>query len=427
MSSNVKDIILYPVRILTEAPVIKDIDACTRLSVESILSGGRGKHLKPGSRIGLTAGSRGIANYGAIMKTIVRVLQEKGFHPFIFSAMGSHGRGEPEGQREVLDSLGITSEEMNCEVHCSGEVVLVKELSAFGRTLPVYCAAEAMEADGIIAVNRIKPHTSFRGDYESGLLKMIAVGLGRAPGASVFHGLGAGLLGEALTLIGGCLAAAAPVIGGIGVLENANEQTAFIEGIPVENLLEREKELLITARQLMPRLPLRKADLCIVGEMGKNFSGTGMDTNIIGRMRIQDVAEPSEPRLTYIGVLRISEPSHGNATGIGLADFTTQRLVDDIDRNATYLNCLTSGFVTRAAIPMVFPTDFDLIQGALTALKCDEVSSLRMIAIRNTLHIDHFWVTEAIFREMEKLDTVESAGAPAAITFDHDGNWLLLR
>lgn len=424
MVNGVNDILLYPLRIHADAPVIDDLHSSIKQAIESAMTGERFKKLKPGSRVGITAGSRGIANYVPIMQSIIQVLKDKGYEPFLVAAMGTHGRGEPDGQREVLDSLGITPEQMNCSVSYSSEVVVLGEMEAYGRTLPIYCAKDACEADAVLVVNRIKPHTSFSGDYESGLLKMLTVGLGRVPGATMFHSLGAGLLREAIALFGKHLLELAPIVGGIGIVENANEQTAIIEGIPKENIFEREKKLLEESKRLMPKLPVQQADLCIVGEMGKNYSGTGMDTNIIGRLRIQGVGEPSAPQFTYIGVLRLSEPSHGNATGIGLADFTTEKLVNGIDKQATYLNCMTSGFVIRAAIPMTFPTDLELVAGAVQALHLEDVSSLRMVAIKNTLHIDHIWVTKAIYEEVKSLKHITLDGHPSPIVFDSSGSWL---
>ncbi|NHN35037.1 DUF2088 domain-containing protein [Paenibacillus agricola] len=422
MSSSVKDIILYPIQIHNEAPLVDDLYESIRLALESILGGMQGMKLQPGSRIGVTAGSRGIANYITIMSHTIRILQDKGHFPFIFSAMGSHGRGEAEGQQEVLDSLGIVAAQMGCQVSCSSQVLLLQELEAFGVRLPIYCAQEAMEADGVIVLNRIKPHTSFRGDYESGLLKMITVGMGRAPGANSFHNLGAGLLGAMIPLMAKVLLDRSPILGGIAIVENANEQTALIEGIPAGHLFAREKELLVYAKELMPKLPMNQADLCIIREMGKNFSGTGMDTNIIGRMRVDGMAEPDSPRLTYIGVLRLSEASNGNANGIGLADFTTDRLFNAIDRRATYFNGLTTGFVNRAAIPMIFPTDLELLEAAMQSLNCKDVHALRMVLLKNTLHLDQIWVTEPIYREIADMAVVSLAGEASNIAFSPEGS-----
>jgi len=393
-------------------------------AMEEIWRGERSRRLGPGAKIAVTAGSRGIANYAEILRHAVRWLKSRGYRPFLFSAMGSHGRGEEEGQQEVLTSLGITGETVGCEVSCSSSVERIGLFEAFGREIPVYCAKEALESDGIVVINRVKPHTSFHGDYESGLLKMMAVGMGRAPGAEVFHSLGAAHLPEMLPLIAVRVLERAPVVGGIGIVENEREQTAIVEGIPHHLIFEREKALLERARSMKPRLPVKRADLLIVGEMGKNFSGTGMDTGVIGRIHIHGIPEPQEPSFTYIGVLRLSEESHGNATGIGLADLTTEALVRRIDKKATYYNCATSGFVKRAAIPMTFPDDRTLVEEAVRMLRISDLKRLRMVAIRNTLHIHRLWVSEAVWREIENLPGVEPGGRPRPISFDEYGNWI---
>lgn len=422
--SNAKQIRLYPLHIHQDAPVVTDVKASIEAALNEVMKSKQFQSLKPGASIAVTAGSRGIANYVLILQTVIQLLKDRGFSPFLFSAMGSHGRGEAAGQREVLDSLNITEQLMGCPVSCSSEVEQIDHIEFDGKQLPLFCAKEAWEADGILVINRIKPHTSFRGPYESGLNKMMAVGMGRAKGATIFHSQGASGLATILPKLGERMLALAPIIGGIGIVENSQEQTAIVEGIPAESIMEREVVLLEKAKAFMPKLPVEQADLCIIGEMGKNFSGTGMDTNIIGRLRIQGVEEPTSPSLTYIGVLRLSEPSHGNATGIGLADFTTEALAADINKEATYLNCLTSGFVTRAAIPMTFPNDLQLVEGALQALKVNNPNSVRLIAIRNTLHIDHVWVTEPIYEEIRGIEGVHLTSEPYLIPFDQEGNWI---
>lgn len=424
MSIDVPEIKLFPIRVHSQSESVGNIVEAVQHAVNQLMQNDRFEQLPAGSSIAVTAGSRGIANYVEILRHVVRQLQDMGHKPFLFSAMGSHGRGEAEGQKEVLDSMGITADAIGCPISCSSEVELISQFTAFGRQIPVYCAKEAIRADGVIVVNRVKPHTSFRGDYESGLLKMMAVGMGRASGADMFHSLGADYLADMIPLIGKEILTHAPIVGGIAVVENAKEETAIIEGVPYHKFFEREKDLLEQAKELMPSLPVERADLCIVGEMGKNYSGTGMDTNIIGRMRIQGVREPEKPFFTYLGVLRLSEPSHGNANGIGLADFTTEALVRSIDRSATYLNCVTSGFVIRAAIPMTFPTDRDLVNGALKMLRLDDPSKLRMVAIRNTLHIEHLWVTEAIYDEIKDRPDISLTDQPYILQFADDGSWI---
>ncbi|WP_089199272.1 DUF362 domain-containing protein [Paenibacillus xerothermodurans] len=422
MSDKAGSIQVYPIKVHSQSPAVEDMAHSVGKAVDTLLNGSRSRNLQPGASVAVTAGSRGIANYVEILRCTVSALKARGFQPFVFAAMGTHGRGEAEGQREILDSMGMTENVLGCPVSCSSEVEQIDEFDAFGRRIPVYCAKEALQADGIVVVNRVKPHTSFRGEYESGLLKMMTVGMGRAKGADMFHSLGATHLADMIPLIGGSVLRQAPVIGGLAVLENAKEQTTVVEGIPDDRIMEREKALLELAKSFMPRLPVDKADLLIVGEMGKNYSGTGMDTNIIGRMRIQGVPEPANPFFTYIGVLRLSEPSHGNATGIGLADMTTQTLVDDIDKTAMYLNCATSGFIIRAAVPMTFAHDRALIAAAVDMLRIDDTSQLRMLLIRSTLHIEHLWVSEAVYEEVKNEPHIELTDDPKLLAFDEAGN-----
>ncbi|GAB7053320.1 lactate racemase domain-containing protein [Paenibacillus sp. YK5] len=397
-----------------------DLEAAVEQAVDRLFPPGQ-QSPAPGSTIGITVGSRGITNIVPILTSIVAQLKSRELQPFLFACMGSHGRGEPEGQKEILESLGITPESIGAPVSCSGEVRLLGHTTKGIQGLPVYCAEEALSSDGVIVVNRIKTHTSFSGTYESGMMKMMAVGMGRAKGASMVHSLGVGRIADAIPAIAGVILERVPVVGGIAIVENEYEETALIEGIPKAELWEREKELLILSKSYMPKLPVKHMDLCIVKEMGKNYSGTGMDTNIIGRLRIQGIPEPEEPFIQYLGVLDLSEPSHGNATGIGLADYTTKRLVSKIDRQATYLNCMTSGLVVRAAVPMTFETDEELMKNALSILRLAEPSSLKLAIIHNTLHLDEMWVSEALWREIQDDPKIELVEGPVRLQFGDEG------
>ncbi|GIM46004.1 hypothetical protein DNHGIG_15530 [Collibacillus ludicampi] len=421
---------LYKLKQHFSGQSVSDIQSETIKAVDVCLQNTR---LSPGSRIAITAGSRGIKNIVQILQTIVKHLKDRGYSPFLVAAMGSHGRGEASGQREVLNSLGITETAIGTTVSCSDQVIQIgatEEAYIEGQIttasedlagLPVYIAKEAYEADGILVVNRVKPHTSFHGEYESGLLKMMAVGLGRAKGADMVHSLGAGLLAQAIPTIAGVILKHAPILGGIAIVENAFEETAIIQGIPANRIFQEEKGLLKKAKAMMPSLPVQQIDLCLVGEMGKNFSGTGMDTNIIGRLRIQGMPEPKQPLIKYLAVLGLSKESHGNATGIGLADFTTEAVVAQIDKKATYLNCLTSGFVCRAFIPMTFPTEQKLLEGAIKALKLKNPETIRLVYIKNTLHLDELWVSEPIYRELKNKENIERIEGPLPLQFDQTG------
>lgn len=433
MQQQPEHILMYPIRQRFPGTQLDDLVGAVEAAVATALVGSA---LKPGATVALTAGSRGISHLPLLLRTAIQALQARGYCPVLVSAMGSHGGGSGEGQRDVLHSLGVTEESVGAPVLCSAETVELGVTdtrpypdeggpAASVSGLPVYMAKEAFDADGILVLNRIKPHTAFQGSYESGLLKMIAVGLGRASGASAVHRLGASGMARAIPSIARAAIERAPIIGGIAVVENAREQPAWIEGFPAGELFAGERRLLAQAKQLMPALPISRIDLCLVGEMGKNYSGTGMDSNIIGRMRIHGVPEPMTPDITYIGVLGLSEASHGNAAGIGLADFTTEAVARAIDREATYLNCLTSGFVVRAALPMTFRDDRELVVRALGALKLEDVRRASIVFIHNTLHLEELWVSEAVWKQLRDKPGIDLGHDPRPLAFDSGGRLTL--
>src|SRR5215203_1352495 len=370
-------------------------------------------------------GSRGINDAVEVYRAAVETIREAGHEPFLFAAMGSHGRGTAEGQRDLLRSLDVTEEKVRAAVLCSDDVVELGESEEPLAGLPVQVAREATEADGVIVINRVKPHTSFHGPYESGLMKMLAVGMGRAKGAPMVHQLGWDSMVESITSIGGAVLELLPVVGGLAIIENAREETALVKGLAAAEIPEEEKHLLDLARDYMPSLPVKRLDLCVVREMGKNYSGTGMDTNIIGRLRLQGMPEPTEPAIRCLAVLDLSEASHGNATGIGLADFTTERLVEKIDYEATYLNCLTSGGPIRAAVPMTLADDKALFEAAWQALKPERINEVRLLIAENTLHLEELWLSEVLLEEVEAREDVEAVGEPFPLEFDSGGHLVL--
>jgi hypothetical protein len=357
-----------------------------------------------------------------ILKTAVGYIKELGGIPCLVAAMGSHGGGTAAGQKEVLDSLGITEEALGAPVVTCGDCRTIARSPA---GLPVFVLEAALGLDGILVVNRVKTHTSFKGDIESGLIKKLVVGLGGPKGAQQFHGFGPGELARLLIEIGGVLLETLPVVGGLAIIENAYEETAVIKGVPREGMIAAEAELLAYSKRLMPALPVDDIDLLIIEEMGKNYSGTGIDTNIIGRARIHGVPEPDRPSIKRIAVLDLSEESHGNATGIGMADFVTEKLVNKMDRQATYLNCLTSTFVVRAAIPMYFATEEKLMEAALYSLSGIPANKLRIVIIPNTLYLSECFVSAAIARELAGKPNGSVAAQPEDIRFDAAGNLLL--
>lgn len=413
-----EDLRLVEVRQSFDAPAVPDVPEAAREQVRKLL---RQSRLPPGSRVGITAGSRGVHDAVEVYQASVQTLIEAGHSPFLFAAMGSHGRGTADGQRDLLRSLGVIEEKVGAPVSCSDETVSLGETDAPRAGLPVYAAREAAEADGILVVNRVKPHTSFHGPHESGLMKMLAVGMGRARGAEMVHGLGWGAMVEAVESIGGAALERLPVLGGIAVVENASEQTALVDGLLPEEIPDGESRLLGLARAYMPALPVDDLDVLMVREMGKNYSGTGMDTNVIGRLRLEGLTEPEHPSIQYLAALDLSEASHGNATGVGLADFVTERLAGKIDREATYLNCLTSGGPIRAAVPMTLPDDRSLFEAVWKALKPARDADVRLMVVDNTLRLGRLWVSERLVGKLEDRQGVEVAGEPFPLRFDAEG------
>lgn len=397
-------------------PQILDIPTATKDALRTLQLD---QKILAGQKIGITVGSRGIQNLLPILRTTVDFIRELGSEPFLLAAMGSHGGGTENGQKKVLDSLGLTEETLGAKVLTCAEC---RTLTVTPSGLPVYIVESAQTMDGILLVNRVKTHTSFKGIVESGLTKKLVVGLGGPKGAQQFHGFGASELPHLLVEIGETMLGKLPVLGGVGIVENAYEETAVIRAVEGDHLIEQEGELLQYSKTLMPSLPADSIDLLIVQEIGKNFSGTGMDTNIVGRSRIHGILEPEKPSIKRIAVLDLSEESHGNATGVGLADFVTQKLVNSIDRQATYLNCLTSTFVTRSAIPMYFDTEEKLVEAALFSLSAIPPDKLRIVIIRNTLFLMECFVSRALLPELGSRPDIQINQEPHEFKFDSNGN-----
>ena len=362
--------------------------------------------IKPGASIAIAAGSRGVANIARIVKAAVGFARDAGAKPFIVPAMGSHGGATAEGQAAVLASYGITEQAMDCSIRATMEVV---ELPNDGLKTKLFMDRFAWESDGVIVVNRIKPHTDFHGDFESGLAKMMVIGLGKERQAFEMHGFGVHGLRDLVPQAAKRLLATGKIIGGIGIVENAYDETAIIEAIPAANIWTREPQLLTLAKQNMPRLPVEELDVLIVDRFGKNISGTGMDTNIIGRTHIVGEPEPASPRIKMIVVTDLTDESHGNATGMGFADIVTRRLYKKIDFTATYKNVVTAGFPDRAKLPMVMETDREAIDLALRGAGCRDTARARVVRIGDTLHLDDVLVSDAVLDEVRGKPNVEIA------------------
>lgn len=397
---------------------ITDIEASVQSQLQSINLNSR---IRAGQTIGITAGSRGITNIVNILREIVKTVKDAGARPVLIPAMGSHGGGTPEGQLAILHKLGITEESMGTTIIPETEGIL---LGYTNEGTPVYINRAALNCDGIIVVNRVKPHTSFHGPVESGIHKMIAVGLGGPAGAEAIHRAGAPALSKIIPEIAKEIMKRVPIIMGMAIIENAYEETQLIASVLPEELWEKETLLLEKARQAMPSLPINEIDLLIVDQMGKNFSGTGMDTNIIGRLRIQGMPEPESPKIKRIAVLDLSPESNGNANGIGLADFTTRRLVDKIDFKNTYKNTLTATFTQRAMIPITLKNDREVISIALQSIGHLDFQKAKIIRIKNTLNLTEIQVSSSVLDEILANPRVQLIKKPAEMEFDSSGNLL---
>jgi hypothetical protein len=375
--------------------------------------------IRPGMSVALTAGSRGIARIDEVLRTLVTILKELGAEPFIVPAMGSHGGATAEGQVEILESLSITEELCGAPIRSSMEVV---ELGETDRGVPVYMDRIASEADGVVLVNRIKAHTDFRSTIESGLMKMASIGLGKHDQALALHGYGVEGIRDFMVEVADEVLASGHILFGVATVENAYDEPAIVEAIPADEIHEREAGLLAEYMRMMPELPVSDIDILYVDSLGKNYSGTGMDTNVIGRFRILGVEEPDTPSVKYIVVGDVSDESHGNALGVGLADLTTQRLAGRIAHEAMNANVVTSTFVERAKVPMVLANDEEAIE---TAVRCNwgvPPGETRFVRIPNTLHLEHLYVSENLVDEVLTNAEAEVVGDPVDLRFDPEGH-----
>ncbi len=372
-----------------------------------------------GGRVAIAVGSRGIAGIAGMARAAVGTVRSLGLEPFVIAAMGSHGGGTPEGQRALLAELGVTEDSVGCPIRSEMDTVVLGT-NSFG--LPIHFDRNAHEADGIVLLNRVKPHTSFTGRYESGLLKMLTIGLGKRQGAAQVHKLGLPGLRAMLPEVGGFLLGRTRVALGVAILENAREHTARIVGVEPEELLDVEPRLLDESRELMARLPFEQIDVLVVGELGKNYSGTGLDPNVIGRQRVETMPDLPRPVITRLAVLDVSEESRGNALGIGLADLTTERLVRSIDPTPVRVNSVTSNFLTRARVPLSLPTDREVIEASLDTCWRTERDQARMVLIPNTLELTTMWVTRAMAADVEAHPELERDTDYLTIPLDADGN-----
>ncbi len=378
---------------------------------------GTGDGVRPGMRIAITAGSRGIANIAAITRALVAELRSRGAQPFIVPAMGSHAGATAEGQRAYLERFGITADAMGCPLHSSMETVLLGQ-TADG--LPVRIDRLAAAADGIIAVGRVKPHTAFRGPYESGLVKMLVVGLGKQAGADSCHDAGFGAMAARLPAFARVVLDRAPVLFGLALLENAYDETCRIEAVPAAAILDEEPALLEQARAQMPSILLDPLDVLIVDRIGKNISGDGMDPNITGTFMTPFADGGIHAR--RVTVLDLTPETGGAALGMGMADTATRRLFDKIDFAETYPNAITCTVLDFAKIPIILANDREAIQCALRCAVGADREHPRMVRMADTLHVEDLLISEALLDEARAHPDIEIRGEAAPLPFDRDGN-----
>jgi len=376
--------------------------------------------IRQGDTVAVTAGSRGVSNIGIITKTIVDELKRVGARPFIFPSMGSHGGATAEGQIKVLEGYGITESRMGCPILSTMEVAYLGDAED---GFPIYVDTYAMEADHIVVVNRIKPHTKFDGLIESGLMKMMAIGMGNQTGARYYHQAAVRLTFQRiLETVGREVLRKCPVLCGVGIVENGYDQTCLIKALLPEEIPKGEEALLVIAKKRMARLPFHDIDVLVIDEIGKNISGTGMDINVTGRNRDILGDYTTSPRVGRIFVRDLTGETEGNALGIGLADFTATRVVEKMDRRKTYINCLTAVSPEKGAIPLYFDTDREALEACFTSVGDRDQKSVRLVHIKNTLLLSRISVSQAFEGEITANDNLRRLDEWETMALDNQGN-----
>src|SRR5215216_6379947 len=367
----------------------------------------------PEGSVAIGVGSRGVGRIGDVVAALVGLLKEAGAAPFIVPAMGSHGASTAEGQARVLAHLGVSEERAGCPVRATMEAVKIGETPA---GVAVYMDRNAYEADSVIVVNRIKPHTAFRGEVESGPTKMLAIGLGKQKGAHSIHSAGWENIHQTIPEAAHVAVESGKVAFGLATVENAVEEPCKIVAIPAGELEEKEAPLLEEAKRNLARLPFDEIDVLVVDEIGKNISGDGADPNVTGRYPTSAASGgPSVERMVYLG---LTEETGGNANGLGMADVVTERLASSVDRPSTYMNALTSTTPAPVKTPMVMPTDEMALAAALTMCAGVDPAEARLVRIGNTLKLRRIWVSEALLREVENNERLEILEDPQPMRFD---------
>jgi Lactate racemase N-terminal domain len=397
-------------------PCVENVPAAIRAEMERL---GVAARVRPGMKIALTAGSRGITGIPLILRTVAAQLRDWGAEPFLAPAMGSHGGANAEGQVAVLESLGISEATVVCPVRASMDTV---RIGTTAEGIPVLIDRIASEADGIVVINRVKAHTDYFGPPESGLLKMLTIGLGKHQGALVAH-RNAVQMGhaQAIRSVARAMIGNAKLLFGLGIVENAYDQTAAVTACWPEDFEGTDNRLLEQAKQLMARLPFDRLDILIVDELGKEISGSGMDPNVIGRRLIFGEPGVSTPVITRIVVRDLSPKTYGSGVGVGMADFVTQRLVDKLDHRPTYINCLTAQAPENARIPMTAAHDREAVEWAFMTAGEVDARQVRLVRIQNTLHLEHFYASQALQAEIEANPRLKICSEWAPLAFREDG------
>ena len=397
-------------------PQVKDVEGRVR---ELIARDDISALVKPGMEIAVTCGSRGIANIRFIIREVCRCLQKLGAKPFIVPSMGSHGGATAEGQRAIIESYGVTEEFCGAPIRSSMETKYIGKTED-GRD--VYIDRNAAEADGIVVVGRVKPHTDFRGPYESGMMQMMVIGLGKQRGAENFHHEGPARMGYNIPMFGKAILKHAPVLFGLAILENAYDETAKIEVLRSDEFADKEPPLLLEAKSLLAQSYIKDVDLLIIDQIGKDISGDGMDPNITGRFCNPYVS--GGMNAAKIAILDLSADTHGQMAGLGYGDVTTKRCLEKCDFYASFPNALTSTTFTPFRVPMVLNSDRDAIAACLKYNGGNAIMNPRVIRIHDTMHMDEIWVSEALLAEVQSNPNMQIISEPEEMKFnEHDNLW----
>ena len=375
--------------------------------------------IKSGMRIAIAVGSRGVAEIPTLVRVTAEEIRRQGATPFVIPAMGSHGGATGEGQKLVLANLGVTEATAGCEILSSMEVAEVGRLSV---GVPVYVDKLAYEADGIVVINRVKPHTAFRGPHESGVVKMIAIGLGKQKGAEACHRYGFGVAAEYIPAMAKIAMEKSRILFGVATVENAYDRVAKVVAMPAREMLAADQALLVESKAAMARILFEQIDVLIVDEMGKEISGDGMDPNIMGRYPTPFASGGAQ--VSKLVVLDLTEASHGNANGMGHADYTTRKLWNKVDFPTTYANCLTSTVVVPSRTPVVLDDDRDAILAAVKTCNAPDLATVRAVRIKDTLHLKEIAISESMLAEAASIPELEILGPASEMRFDEGGNLL---